>query len=172
MVVAAKELDIVVALVEAESQIAAALRAFQIAAKGDGPLCYGSPPAPGGLQALYLFPSYTVNDGLMDVEQDCPVFFRIFNPVLHGSAGDPVIREKEGIGTALVPGASGEFSFETEFVKDKFCEAFHKQRKAKKEPVISRLQRIGIPLFRHQKSNRACLVEHINPLSIARPDGT
>ena len=104
MVVAAKELDIVVALVEAESQIAAALRAFQIAAKGDGPLCYGSPPAPGGLQALYLFPSYTVNDGLMDVEQDCPVFFLIFNPVLHGSAGDPVIREKEGIGTALVPG--------------------------------------------------------------------
>ena len=40
----------------------------------------------------------------MDIEEDCPVFFRIFNPVLHGSAGDPVIREKEGIGTALVPG--------------------------------------------------------------------
>ena len=49
VVVAAKELDVVVALVEVESQIAAALRAFQIAAKGAGLLCYGRPPAPGGL---------------------------------------------------------------------------------------------------------------------------
>ena len=36
VVVAAKELDVVVALVEVESQIASALRAFQIAAKGAG----------------------------------------------------------------------------------------------------------------------------------------
>ena len=43
MVVAAKELDVVVALVEVESQIASALRAFQIAAKGAGLLCYGIP---------------------------------------------------------------------------------------------------------------------------------
>ena len=42
MVVAAKELDVVVALVEVESQIASALRAFQIAAKGAGLLCYGT----------------------------------------------------------------------------------------------------------------------------------
>ena len=83
MVVAAKELDVVVALVEVESQIASALRAFQIAAKGAGLLCYGRPPAPGGLQALHLFPSHTVNDGLMDIEEDCPVFFRVFNPALH-----------------------------------------------------------------------------------------
>ena len=104
MVAATEKLDVVVALVKMEIQIAAALRAFQIATKDAGLLRDGRPSAPGGLQALYLFPSYTVNDGLMDVEQDCPVFFRIFNPVLHGSAGDPVIREKEGIGTALVPG--------------------------------------------------------------------
>ena len=83
VVVAAKELDVVVALVEVESQIASALRAFQIAAKGAGLLCYGRPPAPGGLQALHLFPSHTVNDGLMDIEEDGPVFFRVFNPALH-----------------------------------------------------------------------------------------
>ena len=61
VVVAAKELDVMVALVEVESQIAAALRAFQIATKGAGLLHYGRPPAPGGLQALHLFPSHTVN---------------------------------------------------------------------------------------------------------------
>ena len=83
MVVAAKELDVVVALVEVKSQIAAALRAFQIAAKGAGLLCYGRPPAPGGLQALHLFPSHTVNDRVMDIEEDCPVFLRVFNPTLH-----------------------------------------------------------------------------------------
>lgn len=83
MVVAAEEFNIVVALVKVESQIAAALRAFQIAAKGAGLLCYGRPPAPGGLQALHLFPSHTVNDGLMDIEEDCPVFLRVFNPALH-----------------------------------------------------------------------------------------
>ena len=83
MVIAAKELDVVVALIEVESQIAAALRAFQIAAKGAGLLRDGRPPAPGGLQALHLFPSHPVNDGLMDIEEDCPVFFRVFNPTLH-----------------------------------------------------------------------------------------
>ena len=74
MVLAAKEVDVEVILVEVESQIASALRAFQIAAKGAGLLCYGRPPAPGGLQALHLFPSHTVNDGLMDIEEDGPVF--------------------------------------------------------------------------------------------------
>ena len=49
MVLAAKEVDVEVILVKVESQIAAALRAFQIAAKGAGLLCYGRPPAPGGL---------------------------------------------------------------------------------------------------------------------------
>lgn len=83
MVVAAKELNVVVALVKVESQIAAALRAFQIATKGAGLLCYGRPPAPGGLQALHLFPSYTVNNGLVDIEEDCPVFLGVFNPALH-----------------------------------------------------------------------------------------
>ena len=50
VVVAAKEFDVVVALVKVESQIAAALRAIQIAAKGVGLLCYGRPSAPGSLQ--------------------------------------------------------------------------------------------------------------------------
>ena len=67
MVVAAKEFDVVVILVKVESQIAAALRAFQIATKGAGLLCYSRPPAPGGLQALYLFPSPPVNNGLIDI---------------------------------------------------------------------------------------------------------
>ena len=83
MVVAAKELDVVVTLVEVESQIAAALRVFQITAKGAGLLCYGRPPAPGVLQALHLFPSHTVNDGLMNIKEDGPVFLRVFNPALH-----------------------------------------------------------------------------------------
>ena len=74
MVVAAKELDVVVILVKVESQVAPALRAFQIAAKGAGLLRDGRPPAPSGLQALHLFPSHTVNDGLMDIEEDGPVF--------------------------------------------------------------------------------------------------
>ena len=46
MVVAAKELDVVVALVEVEIQIAAALRAFQIAGKGAGLLGNGGALAP------------------------------------------------------------------------------------------------------------------------------
>ena len=41
VVVAAKEHDVVVAMVEVESQITTTLWAFQIAAKGAGLLCYG-----------------------------------------------------------------------------------------------------------------------------------
>ena len=36
---------------------------------------------------------------------------------------------------------------------------------------ISRLQRIGIDLFCHQKPNRTDLIENIKPLAVARPDG-
>ena len=83
VVAATEKLDVVVALVKMEIQIAAALRAFQIAGKGAGLLRDGRPSAPGSLQALYLFPSHTVNDRLMDIEEDCPVFFRVFNPAFH-----------------------------------------------------------------------------------------
>ena len=83
MVAATEKLDVVVALVKMEIQIAAALRAFQIATKDAGLLRDGRPSAPGGLQALYLFPSHPVNDGLMDIEEDCPVFLRVFNPAFH-----------------------------------------------------------------------------------------
>ena len=83
MAAATEKLDVVVALVKMEVQIAAALRAFQIAAKGAGLLCDGRPSAPGGLQTLHLFPSHPVNDGLMDIEEDCPVFLRVFNLTFH-----------------------------------------------------------------------------------------
>ena len=32
---------------------------------------------------MHLFPSHTVNDGLMNIEEDRPVFLRIFNSALH-----------------------------------------------------------------------------------------
>ena len=32
---------------------------------------------------MYLFPSHTINDGLVDIEKDRPVFLRVFNPALH-----------------------------------------------------------------------------------------
>ena len=83
VVAATEKLNVVVTLVKMEVQIAAALRAFQMAAKGTGLLRDSRPSAPGSLQALYLFPSYTVNDRLMDIEEDRPVFFRVFNPALH-----------------------------------------------------------------------------------------
>ena len=80
---ATEKLDVVVVLVEVESQIAAALWAFEVAGKSAGLLRYGRPPAPGGLQALYLFPSHPVNDRFMDIEEDCPIFLRVFDSALH-----------------------------------------------------------------------------------------
>ena len=80
VVVAAKELDVVVALVEVESQIAAALRAFQIAGEHAGLLGDLGPLAAGAFgEGLHLFPGGTVNDGLMDIEENGPVFLRVFN---------------------------------------------------------------------------------------------
>ena len=76
MVLAAKEVDVEVILVEVESQIIAALLAVQIAAKGAGLLRDGRSPAPGGLQILYLFPSHTGSWTLRKMA-------RFFNPALH-----------------------------------------------------------------------------------------
>lgn len=67
MILTAKELDVMVILVKVKRQITAALWAFQIATKGAGLLRYGRPPAPDGLQALYLFLSPPVNNGLIDI---------------------------------------------------------------------------------------------------------
>ena len=76
MILAAKEVDVEVILVEVESQITAALLAVQIAAKGAGLLRDGRSPAPGGLQILYLFLSHTGSWTLRKMA-------RFFNPALH-----------------------------------------------------------------------------------------
>lgn len=84
VVLAAKEFNIVVALVEVEIEVAAALRAFQNAGKGAGLLGDGGPPPACPLfHALYLFPSGPVYNGLVDVEEDRPVLLRVFNPLFH-----------------------------------------------------------------------------------------
>ena len=76
MVLAAKEVDVEVILVEVESQITAALLAVQIAAKGAGLLRDGRSPMPGGLQILYLFLSHTGSWTLRKMA-------RFFNTALH-----------------------------------------------------------------------------------------
>ena len=84
VVLATEKLDCVVALVEVEIEVAAALRAFQIAGKHAGLLGDGGPPPAGPLfHALHLFPGGPVYNGLVDVEEDCPVLLRVFNPLFH-----------------------------------------------------------------------------------------
>ena len=84
MVLTAKEFNVVVFLVEMEVEVAAALGAFQSLGKHTRLLSNSRLFAPCAfLQSLHLFPSHTVNDGLMDIEEDCPVFFRVFNAPLH-----------------------------------------------------------------------------------------
>ena len=84
VVLTAKEFNSVVALVEMEVEVAAALRAFQIAGKDAGLLGDGGPPPAGPLfHALHLFPGGTVYNGLVDVEEDCPVLLRVLNPLFH-----------------------------------------------------------------------------------------
>ena len=34
-------------------------------------------------ERLHLFPNLAVNDSLMDIEEDRPVFLRVFDPLLH-----------------------------------------------------------------------------------------
>ena len=84
MVLAAKKLDVVVALVEVEVEVSSALRAFQNAGEYAGLLGDGGPLAARPLlHLLYLFPGGPVNDGLMDIEEDCPVFLRVLNALFH-----------------------------------------------------------------------------------------
>ena len=70
-------------LIEMEIQILTTLGAFHNAGEHAGFLCNGCPSAARGMQTLHLFPTDTVNDRLMDIEEDCPVFFRVFNAALH-----------------------------------------------------------------------------------------
>lgn len=83
MVVATEKLDVVIVLVKVESQIAAALGTFHNAGEHAGLLCNGSPSAARGMQTLYLFSCGTVDDRLMHIEEDRPVFLGIFNAALH-----------------------------------------------------------------------------------------
>ena len=81
---ATEKLDVMVVLVEVEIEVAAALRAFQQAGEYAGCLRdRGLFAACPFLECLHLFPSLAVNDGLMDIEKDCPVFLRVFDPLFH-----------------------------------------------------------------------------------------
>ena len=79
-----EKLDVVVVLVEVEIEVAAALRAFQQAGEYAGCLRdRGFFAARPFLERLHLFPSLAVNDSLMDIEEDRPVFLRVFDPLFH-----------------------------------------------------------------------------------------
>ena len=81
---ATEKLDVVVVLVEVEIEVAAALRAFQQAGEYAGCLRdRGLFAACPFLERLHLFPSLAVNDSLMDIEEDRPVFLRVFDPLFH-----------------------------------------------------------------------------------------
>lgn len=79
-----EKLDVVVVLVEVEIEVAAALRAFQQTGEYAGLLRdRGLFAARPFLERLHLFPSLAVNNGLMDIEEDCPVFLRVLDPFFH-----------------------------------------------------------------------------------------
>ena len=79
-----EKLDVVVVLVEVEIEVAAALRAFQQAREYAGLLRdRGLFAARPFLERLHLFPSLAVNDSLMDIEEDRPVFLRVFDLLFH-----------------------------------------------------------------------------------------
>ena len=84
MILTTEKLDVVVVLVEVEIEVAAALRAFQQAREYAGLLRdRGLFAARPFLERLHLFPSLAVNDSLMDIEEDRPVFLRVFDPLFH-----------------------------------------------------------------------------------------
>ena len=84
MILTTEKLDVVVVLVEVEIEVAAALRAFQQAGEYAGCLRdRGFFAARPFLECLHLFPGLAVNDGFMDIEEDCPVFLRVFDPLFH-----------------------------------------------------------------------------------------
>jgi hypothetical protein len=83
MVVATEKPDVVIILVKVESQIATALGTFHNAGEHAGLLRNGCASAARGTQTLHLFPTDTVNDRLMDIKEDGPVFIRVFNTALH-----------------------------------------------------------------------------------------
>ena len=80
---ATEKLDVVVVLVEVEIEIAAALRDISAVPENTLGSCvtvvlFAARPF---LERLHLFPSLVRSMiGLMDIEEDRPVFFRVFNP--------------------------------------------------------------------------------------------
>ena len=55
------------------------------------------------LERLHLFQSLAVNDSLMDIEEDRPVFLRVFDPLLH-LVGLGVAFEVDHIAAVLLQG--------------------------------------------------------------------
>ena len=84
MILATEKLYIGVGLAKVEVQIAAALRAFQLAGEHAGLLGDGGPLAPGArFHGLHLFPGGPVYDSLVNIEEDRPVFRWVFYPPFH-----------------------------------------------------------------------------------------
>ena len=84
MVLATEKLDVMVILIKMEVQIATTLGTLHHAGKNAWLLGNGRALAPcPGFQRLYLFPSRPINDGLVNIEEDRPVFFRVFNAAFH-----------------------------------------------------------------------------------------
>ena len=104
VVLATEKLDFVVALVEVEVEVAAALGAFQVAGEYAGLLSDLGPFAAGALgERLHLLPGGSLNDGLVDVEEDGPVFLRVFDPLFH-LIGFGVAFEVDDVAAVLLQG--------------------------------------------------------------------
>ena len=104
MVLATEKLDVMVILIKMEVQIATTLGTLHHAGKNAWLLGDGGALAPcPGFQRLYLFPSRPINDGLVNIEEDRPVFFRVFNPLFH-LVGFGVAFEVDHIATILLCG--------------------------------------------------------------------
>ena len=104
MVLATEKLDVMVILIKMEVQIAATLGTLHHAGKNAWLLGNGRALAPcPGFQRLYLFPSRPINNGLVNIEEDRPVFFRVFNPLFH-LVGFGVAFEVDHIATILLRG--------------------------------------------------------------------
>ena len=104
MVLATEKLDVMVILIKMEVQIATTLGTLHHAGKNAWLLGNGRALAPcPGFQRLYLFPSRPINDGLVNIEEDRPVFLRVFDPLFH-LVGFGVAFEVDHIATILLCG--------------------------------------------------------------------
>lgn len=101
VVLATEKLDVVITLVEMEIEVAAALWAFQQAGENAGLLRDRRPLTTGAaFQTLHLFPCGTVNNGLMHIEKDRPVFFGSFDAAVY-LVGLGITLKVDDVATAL-----------------------------------------------------------------------